>query len=65
MSTSEITVSVDDLLAKAEELREEGINYVKLSISGDPYDGELEFEALTDDGCNIQFGDIPAVNCHE
>lgn len=65
MNTNYITVSVDDLLSKAEELKEEGITYVKLTISGDYYDGDLEFEAYMEDGCSLQFGDIPASNCHE
>ena len=65
MNADNITVSVDDLLAKAEELKDEGINFVKLTISGDYYDSDLEFEAYTEDGCSLKFGDIPASNCHE
>lgn len=60
MSAANITVSVDDLLDKAEELKEEGINFVKLTIVGDYYDSELSFEAYGEDGDSIKFGDIPA-----
>ena len=61
MNADSITVSVDDLLAKAEELRDEGISVVKLTITGDSYDSELVFEALNEDGYNMNLGNIPSL----
>lgn len=61
MNADSITVSVEDLLAKAEELKEEGISTVKLTIVGDSYDSELAFETSNEDGYTINLGDIPGL----
>lgn len=65
MNADSITVSVEDLLAKAEELKEEGISVVKLTIVGDSYDSELAFEASNEDGYTINLGDIPGLEYQE
>lgn len=65
MGADSITVSLDDLISKVEELKADDVNYVRLSIVGDSYDSELSFEAYTDDGYPVKFGNIPASEYQE
>lgn len=65
MSTESITVSVDDLVEKVNELQEAGVSFVKLTIVGDSYDSELSMEAYDSDDYPINFGEIPAHNDQE
>lgn len=63
MATFDITVSVEDLLAKAQELDDEGISFVRLTISGGCFDSELILDAYIDDGDIAKFGSIPSSEC--